>query len=89
MPYDGVPLIGWYGKSDDRRLVATGFQKWGMSQALAAAGILSDLVHRGKSVYEELYRPWRVAPLDMTRGYLAHTGTLAASLAACWMGIPS
>ena len=89
MPYDGVPLIGWYGKSDDRRLVATVFQKWGMSQAMAAAGILSDLVHRGKSVYEELYRPWRVAPLDMTRGYLAHTGTLAASLAAGWMGIPS
>lgn len=43
MPMDGVPYIGRYADSRPDWLVATGFQKWGMSSSMAAAEILSDL----------------------------------------------
>lgn len=43
MPMDGVPYIGQYAESRPNWLVATGFQKWGMSSAVIAAEILSDL----------------------------------------------
>lgn len=40
---DGVPYIGRYADSRPDWLVATGFQKWGMSSSVIAAEILSDL----------------------------------------------
>lgn len=43
MPMDGVPYIGRYAESRPHWLVATGFQKWGMSSSAAAAEILRDL----------------------------------------------
>ena len=43
MPMDGVPYIGQFSASRPDWLVATGFQKWGMSSAMAAAEICSAL----------------------------------------------
>lgn len=43
IPMDGVPYIGRYAAGRPQWLVATGFQKWGMSSAMVAAEILSDL----------------------------------------------
>ena len=43
MPMDGIPYIGPYSHSRPDWLVATGFQKWGMTSAVIAAEILSSL----------------------------------------------
>ena len=43
VPMDGVPFIGQYAAGRPRWLVATGFQKWGMSSSVAAADILSAM----------------------------------------------
>lgn len=43
VPMDGIPFIGPFSKGRPNWFVATGFQKWGMSSAVAAAGILSAL----------------------------------------------
>ena len=40
---DGVPYIGQFSESRPDWLVATGFQKWGMSSSVVAAEILSAL----------------------------------------------
>ena len=48
MTLDGIPYIGQYSKSTPDVFVATGFNKWGMTNAMVAAGLLCDLV-RGKS----------------------------------------
>ena len=40
---DGIPYIGRYAENRPHWLVATGFQKWGMSTSAAAAEILRDL----------------------------------------------
>lgn len=59
MTLDGIPYIGKHSKSHDKILVATGFNKWGMTGAMSAAIVLEELIKEGKSRYEELFSPQR------------------------------
>ena len=59
MSLDGMPYIGTYSSSTPDLLVATGFQKWGMSSAMMAAMILTDLVRDRKNPYAALFSPQR------------------------------
>lgn len=44
MTLDGIPYIGRYAKNTEGLYVATGFNKWGMTSAMAAAEILTDQI---------------------------------------------
>ena len=44
MSLDGLPYVGRYSAATPHMLVATGFNKWGMTNAMAAAMVLGDLV---------------------------------------------
>lgn len=44
MTLDGRPYIGPYSKNTPNLYVATGFNKWGMTGAMAAAMVLRDLI---------------------------------------------
>ena len=44
MTLDGVPYIGRYARGTPDVYVATGFNKWGMTNAMVAATLLADLV---------------------------------------------
>ena len=59
MSLDGMPYIGSYSKATPNLYVATGFQKWGMSTAMAAAMILTDLVRGKENPYASLFSPSR------------------------------
>lgn len=59
MSLDGVAYIGKYSKSTPNIYVATGFNKWGMTNAMTAASMLCDLVLGNKNKYEKLYSPSR------------------------------
>ncbi len=56
---DGVPYIGQYAKSTPNVFVASGFNKWGMTNAMAAANILCDLVREKPNPYSALFSPSR------------------------------
>ena len=43
IPLDGIPFIGRFSKGHPNWLIATGFQKWGMSSSVLASMVLSDL----------------------------------------------
>ncbi len=43
---DGLPYVGRLTPAHERRLVATRFRKWGMSNATSAALILTDPITR-------------------------------------------
>jgi len=59
MTLDDVPYIGQYSKNTPSVYVATGFNKWGMTNAMVAADMLCDLV-RGKSdPYTDVFLPSR------------------------------
>lgn len=62
MPHDGVPFIGKFKSSSKHIYVATGFQAWGMSNGVAAAIILSDMILGKKNPWAWLFNPTRVKP---------------------------
>lgn len=59
MTLDGVPYIGRYSKRTPGLFVATGFGKWGMTSAMAAAMILTDLVQGRENPFAPVFSPSR------------------------------
>ncbi len=59
MTLDDVPYIGRYAKSTPDVFVATGFNKWGMTNAMVAADILCDLVQGKSNPYAAVFDPSR------------------------------
>ncbi len=59
MTLDGIPYIGQYSRATPHVYVATGFNKWGMTNAMASANILCDLITKKESKYEEVFSPSR------------------------------
>ncbi len=81
MTLDDVPYIGQYSKSTPDMFVATGFNKWGMTNAMVAADILCDLVREKTNPYASFFSPsrtvWRpqllANALESTIGLLTPT----------------
>ena len=59
MTLDDIPYIGQYSKSTPDVFVATGFHKWGMTNAMVAADILCDLVRGKSNPYAAVFDPSR------------------------------
>ena len=59
MSLDSVPYIGQYSKGLPGCYVATGFNKWGMTSSMTAAGILTDMVLGKENPYAEVFNPSR------------------------------
>ena len=59
MTLDGVPYIGQYSRSTPDVFVATGFNKWGMTNAMVAADLLCDLVSEKSNPCAKLFDPSR------------------------------
>lgn len=62
---DGVPYIGRFAASRPEWYVATGFQKWGMTTAMAAAVILRDAVLGKTNPYADVFAPSRFSAGDI------------------------
>lgn len=59
MPLDRVPYIGKYSMLHDNIFVATGFQKWGMSNGTLAGMIIRDHILGRDNRYSETFSPGR------------------------------
>lgn len=59
MTLDGIPYIGQYSPNTPDLYVAAGFNKWGMTGAMAAAMILTDMVQGKKNEYAQVFSPSR------------------------------
>jgi glycine/D-amino acid oxidase-like deaminating enzyme len=59
MTLDGIPYIGRYARSLPNVFVAAGFHKWGMTNAMAAANILCDLVRERENPHASVFLPSR------------------------------
>ena len=81
MTLDGIPYIGQYSKSTPDVFVATGFNKWGITNAIVAAEILCSLVQGKANPYATVFDPSRtvlhpqlaVNALESTLGLLTPT----------------
>lgn len=61
--YDGLPLIGKLYKNSEHIYVASGFRKWGMTNATVSALILADLITGTPNAWAEAFRPYRPSVL--------------------------
>ncbi len=59
MSLDKIPLIGQYSKHTPNLLVATGFNKWGMTSSMVATMILTDMIKGVKNEYADIFNPSR------------------------------
>lgn len=59
MTLDSMPYIGYYSKNTPELLVATGFNKWGMTSAMVSASLLTDMLLGRKNEYARLFSPSR------------------------------
>ncbi|WP_124098405.1 FAD-dependent oxidoreductase [Ruminococcus sp. Marseille-P6503] len=85
MSLDGIPYIGNYSKNTPNLYVASGFNKWGMTGAMTAAMILSDMVTEKKNEYAEVFDPSRsiIKPQLFINGFEAVTNLLTISKKRC------
>lgn len=75
---DKIPFIGNYGLVKSNLFVTTGFNKWGMTSAMAGAEILRDLILGKENQFSEVFSPNRsiFAKQTMINGITA-AGNLA------------
>jgi len=60
MPVDRVPYIGRLSRRSKHVFVATGYQKWGMTNGTVAAGILTDTILGRENGWASLYDSKRI-----------------------------
>ncbi len=56
---DHIPYIGRASKQEKNLFIATGFNKWGMTNGTLAGKVLSDLILKEKNEYTQLLAPYR------------------------------
>ncbi len=59
MTFDGMPMAGRYADNLSDIFVITGFNKWGMTNALICAKVICDLICGNKNPYAEIFSPQR------------------------------
>ena len=85
MSLDEIPYIGQYSKATPDVYVATGFNKWGITNSLVGANILCDLI-TGKDVeYKEVFAPSRslLCPQLAVNAFESVKGLLTPTVPRC------
>lgn len=85
MTLDGVPYIGQYSGSTPALYVAAGFNKWGMTSAMAAAMLLTDMVLGRDNPCAEVFSPSRtiLRPQLAVNGLTSLLGLLTPTVPRC------
>lgn len=85
MTLDSIPYIGHYARSKPDVFVATGFNKWGMTNAMVAANILCDLVTGKPNRYAEVFSPSRsmLTPQLAVNAFDSIVGLLTPTVPRC------
>lgn len=85
MTLDAVPYIGHYSKRTPNVYVATGFNKWGMSGAMVAATILTDMITGKNNDTAPVFSPSRsmLRPQLAINAFEATTNLLTFSKKRC------
>ncbi len=85
MTLDDIPYIGQYSESTPDVFVATGFNKWGMTNAMVAADILCDLVMGKSNPYAAVFDPSRTVlhPQLAVNAFESIVGLITPSVHRC------
>lgn len=72
---DKLPIIG---EIKDNFYIATGFNKWGMTNGTLSGKIISDLILKQENQYQELFSPQREITIEQIKNFFID-GILTAS----------
>ena len=76
-PVDQLPYVGRLTRRSDHVYVATGFRKWGMTNGVVAATILSDLVAGRENPWATLYDAKRLKPVASAPKFVKENASVA------------
>lgn len=77
---DAIPYVGPLTSKTPHILVATGFDKWGMTNGTAAAMILTDYLLEKENPYSNLYLPSRKTFMASAGTFLSENADVAVNL---------
>lgn len=80
MTVDGIPYVGQFASDTPNLYLATGFQKWGMTNSMASSMILRDLIVDGESPWEDIYNPSRKTIATSTKEFVVQNTNVAGQL---------
>ncbi|WP_255192317.1 FAD-dependent oxidoreductase [Natronobeatus ordinarius] len=82
---DGVPFVGRLGAGAENVFVATGFGGWGMTNGVAAGGLLADAIEGRDRPELELFDPLRFTPKASAPKTLTESADAASQFATDWV----
>ncbi len=77
MPVDQLPYIGKLRRTSERLYVATGFQKWGMTNGTVAGVVISDQILGRENLWSDLFDPNRVKPRASAKTFVKQNVNVA------------
>jgi glycine/D-amino acid oxidase-like deaminating enzyme/nitrite reductase/ring-hydroxylating ferredoxin subunit len=80
MTPDGLPYAGRFTEDTENLYVATGFGKWGMTNATASAMLIRDLIVKERSPWEDVYSPSRFHASASMKNLVVENANVAAKL---------
>ena len=75
---DGLPYVGRLTADKHNLFIATGFQKWGMTNSTVSAMILKDLIIKGENPWTPVYDPARFTPAASAKNFIVENADVAA-----------
>ncbi len=85
---DELPYAGHMTSNRNRIYVATGFDKWGISNGTASAMLITDLILKEESPWEDVYSPSRFTPGASAKNFLVQNTDVAAKYVSGKLNMP-
>ncbi len=85
---DEIPFAGHLTANRNRIFVATGFDKWGITNGTASAMLITDLITKGESPFEEVYSPSRFTPGASVKNFVVENADVAIKLISGKLNMP-
>ena len=80
MTLDDLPYVGQFTSKKPNIYIATGFGKWGMTNSIASAMIIRDLILEGKSPWQDVYNPSRHTIAASTKTFVVENLNVAGKI---------
>ncbi|WP_246860912.1 FAD-dependent oxidoreductase [Bacillus sp. REN3] len=77
---DKIPFVGNYSASTDNIYVATGYNKWGMTNSINAALLMTDLILKKDNPYKDLFDPQRFNADPQLKNFIVDNANVAKEL---------
>jgi glycine/D-amino acid oxidase-like deaminating enzyme/nitrite reductase/ring-hydroxylating ferredoxin subunit len=85
---DEIPFAGHMTADRKNIFVATGFDKWGITNGTASAMLIADLITKGESPWEEVYSPSRFTPGASAKNFIIENADVAIKLISGKLNMP-